>query len=277
MTSSAVAPPTTGFTAGPGNDRVYGEEHNDTLYPGPGNDYALGSAGDDHVYGWGRSGGTYIADGEDTIDGGYENDVVEGGGVDVILGGSHDDVLSTRTPAITPRIFNGNNQFDIVYGSYGNDTIAGELGDDELHGSLGDDAIYGGGNEDRLYGEEGNDALFGETGVDQLFGGLGFDQLFGGPLADALDGGGDLDLCNGNDGTDFWPSVNPAHSATDEDPCQSPARHSPWRAAWPWPPRARRLTNSITMSSSARPSNGPPSAATKRRTACARKAATAIR
>ena len=55
---------------GPGDDKIYGEEENDTIIPGPGDDYVLGSAGDDRIRGWGKSGGEIVDDGIDVLDGG---------------------------------------------------------------------------------------------------------------------------------------------------------------------------------------------------------------
>ncbi len=162
-----------------GDDQLFGEEANDILHPGPGDDYALGSAGRDRVYGWGRAKGGYTEDGNDTIDGGHTQDRVEAGGADIVLGGSEDDILSTRTPAIAPEYMNG---------GYHDDRITGSDADDLIFGDLGDDVIRGLG---------GSDVLRGEESFDEIFGGLGNDFLYGATNADFLSGGPDSDLCNG--------------------------------------------------------------------------------
>ena len=81
-----------------GNDTIYGEEESDKIYPGPGNDKVLGSAGNDKIYGFGTEGGQIVDDGIDLLDGGFNDDVIIAGGADTLLGYTHNDTLSTRTP-----------------------------------------------------------------------------------------------------------------------------------------------------------------------------------
>jgi Ca2+-binding RTX toxin-like protein len=175
---------------GPGRDRVYGEEENDTIIPGPDDDYALGAAGDDKLRGWGKSGGEIVDDGIDVLDGGYNDDRIEAGGADTLLGFTHDDVLLTKTPAIAPAAMDGGGNDDVVYGSEAADNIRGGerlSGDDKLYGAGGDDTILGDGNDDQLYGQEGNDTLSGADGFDFLSGGAGDDRCDGGDLKDTAD------------------------------------------------------------------------------------------
>jgi Ca2+-binding RTX toxin-like protein len=175
---------------GPGNDKIYGEEANDTIIPGPGNDYALGSAGDDHIEGWGKSHGEIVDDGVDVLDGGYNDDRIEAGGADTLLGYTHDDVLLTKTPSIAPQLMDGGGNNDTIYGSDTADNMRGGerlSGDDKLYGAGGDDTIHGDGNDDQLYGQDGNDSLFGDDGFDFLSGGTGEDSCDGGDLRDIAD------------------------------------------------------------------------------------------
>ena len=172
---------------GPGRDRIYGEGENDTLIPGPDGDYALGSAGDDTIRGWGKGGGGIVDAGIDVLDGGYNDDKVEAGGADTLLGYTHDDVLSTRTPDIAPALMDGGGNNDILYGSEVADKMRGGerlSGDDKLFGNGGDDQMRGDGRDDELYGQGGNDALSGDDGFDFLSGGRGDDSCDGGDLKD---------------------------------------------------------------------------------------------
>lgn len=172
---------------GPGDDIIYGEEENDKIIPGPGDDKVLGSAGDDRILGWGKSGGEYTDDGTDLLDGGYNDDIIEAGGADTLLGFTHNDTLSTRTPDVAPVVMDGGGNNDQIFGSEVADNITGGerlSGDDKLFGAGGDDKMTGEGNDDELYGQLGNDTLNGEDGFDFLDGGPGEDVCDGGDLRD---------------------------------------------------------------------------------------------
>ena len=86
-------------------------------------------------------------DGDDTLQGGPQNDL--------IIGGAGDDVIF------------GDKRQDLVFAGSGNDQIYGEGGRDNLFGQDGNDAIDGGGQQDTLYGMNGADNLVG--GVDDDF------------------------------------------------------------------------------------------------------------
>ncbi len=98
---------------GPGNDKIYGEEENDTIIGGPGNDTVQGSAGDDRIEGYGTKHGEIVDDGVDTLDGGFNDDTIIAGGADTLLGYTHDDVLSTKTPDVAPKLMSGGGNDDI--------------------------------------------------------------------------------------------------------------------------------------------------------------------
>lgn len=59
--------------------------------------------------------------------------------------------------------------------------INGNNGFNVLRGTIGNDVINGLGAQDRLLGFAGNDVLHGGPGHDWLDGGKGADKLFGGP------------------------------------------------------------------------------------------------
>jgi Ca2+-binding RTX toxin-like protein len=170
---------------GPGDDIIFGEEENDKIYPGPGDDQVLGSAGNDRIYGWGKQGGNIVDDGIDILDGGFNDDVIEAGGADTLLGFTHNDILSTKTPLIAPALMDGGGNDDQLFGSEADDNMhGGENGRDTLFGAGGNDKLYGEGNDDELYGQLGDDDLFGGDGFDFLNGGLGVDSCDGGELRD---------------------------------------------------------------------------------------------
>ena len=165
---------------GPGDDIIYGEEENDTIFPGPGDDQVLGSAGDDRIFGYGERGGEIVDDGIDILDGGFNDDIIVAGGADTLLGFTHNDTLSTATPAVAPALMDGGGNDDIIYGSEVADNIRGGerlSGDDKLYGAGGNDKIFGDGNDDELYGQLGDDELVGGDGFDFLDGGPGDDSL----------------------------------------------------------------------------------------------------
>jgi Ca2+-binding RTX toxin-like protein len=176
---------------GPGDDIIYGEEENDTIFPGPGDDKVLGSAGDDRIFGYGEVGGEIVDDGIDILDGGFNDDIIIAGGADTLLGFTHDDTLSTKTPEVAPALMDGGGNDDVIYGSEVDDFIRGGerlSGDDRLYGLGGNDRILGDGNDDELYGGIGDDDLQGGDGFDLLDGGPGSDRCDGGDLVDrALD------------------------------------------------------------------------------------------
>jgi Ca2+-binding RTX toxin-like protein len=146
---------------GPGDDRIFGEEENDTVIPGPGDDEVLGSAGNDRLYGWGKSHGEIVDDGIDILDGGFNDDIVEAGGADTLLGFTHDDILRTKTPEVAPKLMDGGGNDDRLFGSDADDRMRGSENHDKLKGRGGDDRLLGGGGRDILNGGPGEDSCDG--------------------------------------------------------------------------------------------------------------------
>ena len=121
-------------------------------------------------------------DGNDTITGSINADVIDAlGGDDIIIGSS------------------GN---DVIYGGAGNDRILGGDGNDVIHAGDGDDIVFAGAGNDVVFGGRGNDALFGEAGDDVLLGEAGDDTIFGGSGRDLLDGGEGMDQLDGGENDD---------------------------------------------------------------------------
>jgi Ca2+-binding RTX toxin-like protein len=125
-----------------------------------------------------------------------------------------------------PRVDAGTTRPDRTEGWDGDDQLSGSAGDDRLDGGFGgDDVLAGGSGSDSLFGFSGNDTLdggpdsdflHGGTGDDSLVGGDGNDQAYGGlhkgvyyghglnggPGNDTLDGGHGDDHLHGDEGDD---------------------------------------------------------------------------
>ena len=131
-------------------------------------------------------------DGDDTLDGGAGNDILYGGaGADVLIGGTGVDAANYATSAsgVVFSVAGGTggdaagdtySGIERFYGSGHNDQITGGASADFLNGLAGNDIINGEGGADRLYGSAGNDTLNGGAGNDLLIGGAGADVLNGG-------------------------------------------------------------------------------------------------
>ena len=159
--------------SGAGSDVVYGNDINNHLRLGAGNDVSHGFAGDDILLG---------VDGNDWLQGNQGNDHLEGGnGNDTMYGGKDVDYVQGNAGLDN---LNGNNGNDIVRGGRDNDTVRGGKGDDVVNGNIGEDIVYGnigndlirgGQGNDTMYGNDGNDTILGNKGDDLLSGGAGFD------------------------------------------------------------------------------------------------------
>ena len=159
------------IVGGAGNDTLNGNGGNDTLIGNAGNDRLAGGAGNDALYG---------GVGNDTLDGGTGDDILEGGaGDDVLTGGAGADVLaggegidtasySTSTAAVVA---------SLLHRSINAGDAAGDVFADieNLTGGSGDDTLIGDDNANRLDGGLGNDLLIGGAGADAFVGGSGTD------------------------------------------------------------------------------------------------------
>jgi len=137
---------------------------------------AFGSTGD----------GLYGGLGDDVLDAGNGNNLVQGNG--------GDDALTTGS---------GN---DTVYGGQNDDTIIVGSGSNFAQGNLGDDVITGGSGTDTLLGGKNDDVITGGGGNDFLNGNLGDDNIV---LAGGAGSGGS-DTVFGEDGDDVVTSIGNA-------------------------------------------------------------------
>lgn len=99
-------------------------------------------------------------------------------------------------------------EYNIIYGTGGDDVIQGTPlddlilaldGNDLVTGGIGNDCIFGGDGDDVLYGNDGDDVLNGNDGNDILRGYSGNDLLYGNDGSDIVDGGTGNDHCSDQD------------------------------------------------------------------------------
>ncbi|KQP91046.1 hypothetical protein ASF60_04310 [Methylobacterium sp. Leaf113] len=183
------------FTA-VGNDldnRVTGGGGNDIIRSGAGSDTIIGNGGDDTL-----DGGTGI----DTMVGGAGNDayIVDNVGdvVDETGATGIDSVGSSVSYTLGTNVENmsligmgaingtgneldnrvlGNDAANVLVGGGGNDQLIGAGGDDTLRGGTGNDSLSGGSGNDIIAGDAGNDVITGGLGADRQGGGAGDDTF----------------------------------------------------------------------------------------------------
>ncbi|WP_194790361.1 peroxidase family protein [Pseudomonas sp. UFMG81] len=156
---------------GAGNFIGTGNDLNNIITSGAGNDTLNGAGGDDTLNGNAGNDTLNGDNGNDQLFGGLGNDILNGGGNnDTLDGGAGDDAL------------NGGNADDVLLGGLGNDNLDGGVGVDLLDGGDGNDTVLGGGGNDTLLGGAGDDFLDGGAGNDTVTGGAGNDSMV------ALDG-----------------------------------------------------------------------------------------
>ena len=185
---------------GPGDDNLDGFGGNDSIVGGPGNDYLMGGTGIDYDQPT-RDAGAYDFD---TLLGGEGDDTLSGGlDVNLLDGGAGNDLL------------NGSGSRDTLFGGEGTDTLRGFGNADSLVGGDGDDTLLGDSDdEDRFPGRAGpfpdvdqGDTLEGGDGDDVLRGFFGDDLFRGGDGADSLFGGDGEDDDEDDDDADVLDSI----------------------------------------------------------------------
>lgn len=112
----------------------------------------------------GYAGGIRALDGDDTVTGSSDGEIVNGNsGKDILYGKDGND------------FFLGGRDEDAVYGDNGSDSVNGNRGNDLVDGGIGNDQVRGGQDNDLLIGAQGNDTLIGDFGQDVLIGGIDSD------------------------------------------------------------------------------------------------------
>ena len=164
---------------GDGNDTLYGEAGNDVLYGGTGFDVLIGGAGDDFYY---------VDNADDVV---FE---LEGDGTDTIYS-SIDYMLGDGLEIEILRI----------HGADGRSLMGNEF-DNMLIGGAGDDVLQGGVGADTLRGGAGDDTLIGGAGADVMTGGVGADVFVFRDVSHSMHGARDTitDFRVGEDRLDFF-------------------------------------------------------------------------
>ena len=189
-----------GLFGGPGNDMLDGGQGRDSLQGGAGDDVLSGGNGDDFMLG-GETPSSFGGEmtpagrpsppaGSDKLDGGDGDDSLSDGdhygpeiGPDELVAGAGVDVLSSYSGRergvrvdLAKRGGNGEQgeddtvvNFEIVYGSAGDDTLAGDGDGNQLHGFGGANTLRGRGGDDqlnalslrrnRMFGDRGDDII----------------------------------------------------------------------------------------------------------------------
>ena len=126
----------------------------------------------------------------------------------IIFGTNGDDNISGTANADLIIGFDGDDRIrglggdDCLIGGNGDDKLSGGDGDDYLQGNADADHLTGRNHADKLFGGDGNDVLSGGDGADTLDGGNGIDVLFGRTGVDSLSGGDGTDICKGGGQTE---------------------------------------------------------------------------
>ncbi|MBL8328769.1 MAG: hypothetical protein JNJ71_07940 [Rubrivivax sp.] len=215
---------------GAGDDTLYGRSGADTLYGDVGNDWLDGGTGNDVLYG-GTGNNTYLfgrGDGQDTINGTYDETVGRLNTLEFKSGISPSDIVARR-------VYDGNTHNDLELSVTGT-TDAVKLrfffvGDDPgtpyspvqhvrfadgtvwdtaaivarlFAGTSGNDLINGTPSADIIHGQAGADTISGRAGNDTLNGGAGADNLNGEEGNDTLDGGTGNDVLYGGTGNNTY-------------------------------------------------------------------------
>lgn len=159
--------------------RLLGDSGNDTIHPlGSGTEVIGGGPGTDTA--------TYAALSvpiKATLTGGLDDGPIGaatpdylGADLEIVIGGSGNDIMTGRSSASTLRGGPGN---DTITGGTGNTAIGGGSGNDTLTGGAGADSIMGDSGIDIINGAGGNDLLFAVDGVggDSVTCGAGNDDV----------------------------------------------------------------------------------------------------
>jgi Ca2+-binding RTX toxin-like protein len=164
-------------------NRLEGREGDDMLVGGAGNDTLVGGAGNDtYRFDPSQALGTDTvielpSGGTDTLD--LSSTATVGVTVNLAKKG-----IQTAVPKKLTLSLSAGNVIENVIGGGGDDVLVGNALDNVLSGGAGNDILLGGAGKDTLVGGplsgDGRDIFFGGSGEDTLHGGGGDDLLFGG-------------------------------------------------------------------------------------------------
>ena len=175
-----------GLTGGRGEDSLYGGLGADIFGDSPASDLMVGGLGND----------IYFARSDDRIVEGADEgaDVVYGVGDFVLAEGIYVETITTLSQYLARgQALTGNSLSQELLGDQGANMLIGStiktLNGDTIRGFAGADTMYGNDGRDLLDGGDGNDVMLGGAGDDTLIAGAGDDTVNGGMGADQLEGG----------------------------------------------------------------------------------------
>jgi len=182
------------------DNTIYGGGGNDKLDGKAGNDFIDGESGDDSLIGGDGNDQFNGSTGNDTLNGGAGSDTLDGGsGKDLMIGGAGNDTyLVDDADDIVQEAANGgidtiSTKISLDLGATIENAYA-EIGGLTIGGNALNNLIGGSTGVDKLQGKDGSDVLTGYGDADILEGGAGDDVIEGGLGADKLDGGAGSDL-----------------------------------------------------------------------------------
>ncbi|UUR07176.1 calcium-binding protein [Sphingomonas glaciei] len=197
-------------------DALYGNDLDNVITPGAGDDIVDGRGGIDTV-------DYSSARGAMTVNLATESSVQAASGASPQVyfsfppgatSQTRNDIYADDDRISTDQLFKienvtGSNLNDSITGDVNANTLRGLDGNDVILGGAGDDVIEGGAGDDELRGEDGDDTLRGGLGNDKLYGGAGNDFLSeasgdNGPFGNDLYDGGE-----GNDRVSLFTSFGP--------------------------------------------------------------------
>ena len=178
---------------GADGDTVYGEDGNDYIDVGTGDNLALGGNGADVIIA--ASGTVASLNGFNRLSGGTGDDVISGEGY--LWGDDGNDTLTTNGA------YGQWAEQSVLMGGNGNDTLTSLSGGASMYGEAGDDWLKGGDGGSVASGGEGNDVFAGGSGSDYGWGEAGNDAMSGGSSSDQFDGGAGTDQLYGDAGDDI--------------------------------------------------------------------------
>jgi Ca2+-binding RTX toxin-like protein len=148
-----------GLAGGSGNDRLNGGAGNDTIAGNGGDDVIDGGTGTDFMLGGNGGDSYYVDNAGDTIgeDAGSEIDVAYVSVSGFTLGENVERGVAVVESGI---VLNGSGSANWLIGNNGNDTLNGGAGNDQLTGGLGNDTLDGGAGADVMEGGAGSDAYY---------------------------------------------------------------------------------------------------------------------
>ncbi|MBI1173367.1 matrixin family metalloprotease [bacterium] len=159
---------------GDGNDSVFGDNGDNTIYGGLGNDTikGYGSVVGDMLYGGDGNDLIYANAAPGTLDGGNGIDTID----NTVI---NSNVVFDMGTGVTNIAGHTYLNFEVAKMGGGADSVTGGSANDTIYGGGGNDSLSGGAGVDNLYGAAGNDYFHyvSGQGYDNIYGGYDYDTM----------------------------------------------------------------------------------------------------